>query len=124
MDREKTVAVAQPIDRRRAAHDRDRFHSLRHHPAAGVGVRRPAGNREDPEAFDPEPVGELAQQRRPIEQPPFGSKLRIANAGPIRRDDAHPEIARRVIRQLRHRPRAGPAVAKEDRRAAADRRIR
>ena len=58
---------------------------------------------------------ELAHQRRPIEQRPIRMEIRIANSGPIRRDDPHPKLPRRIMSQLRHRARAGPTVTEEDR---------
>ena len=51
---EQTIVFVQLGDRRRAADDRDRFHSLRHRPRTRVGVGRAAGNREHPKFFDPQ----------------------------------------------------------------------
>jgi hypothetical protein len=105
-------------DMRRAAGHRYFFHPLGQHPGARIRVRRAAGNGENPKAIDLEAIGQRSEQRRPVDEPAIRLEIGVANSGAIRRDDAHADIARGVVRELGHRPRAGPAMTKENRDAA------
>jgi hypothetical protein len=117
VEMEQAASIAQLRDMGSAARHRDVFHTLRHHPPAGISVGRSAGDRENAEAIDLQMIRQRTQQRRPIDQPPALLEIRVANARSIGRDDAHTEIARRIMSQLGHGPRAGPAMTKENRNA-------
>jgi len=85
--------IAQLGNRRGAAHNRDRPSAATHSPRSRKTVGGTSGESEHPEIFDLQMVGELFDNRRPVEQLPIGLKRRSANSRPVWRNDAHAQLA-------------------------------
>src|SRR4051794_19356595 len=112
---EQARMILEIENRRSAARNRNRAHAIWKFPAGRIRVRRAARYCENTESLDSQMIRQLLNNLRPIDQLAIWLKTRIANSGPVRRNNFHAELARSVLGQLRHCPRARPTVKKENR---------
>ena len=101
----------------RARDQRDGRDPLAEHVPAGRRIRpaeRPAHHRE---SIEPQSVGERCDVGRPVPQRASLVSFGGPDPRPVRRDDADPELARRVVEPRDVEPAAQPAVTVDDRRA-------
>jgi hypothetical protein len=103
---------------RRAAHNRDCPHALRHGGGCCVGVGSATGNPEHAKCADAKMIDQLSHNGRPIAQSTIGLQTRSAHAGPIRGNNTNPQVTGVIICESRHRARAWPAMTKYHRYAA------
>ena len=115
--REQARVIVKIDNRRRAARDRGRADAVPKFPRGRVSVRRAPRDRENVESLESQVIRQLLNALRPIDQSAVRLKCRITNSGPIRRNNSHVQLERCALGQLRHCPRARPAVEKENRHA-------
>ena len=70
----QAAKIGQFCDRRRAANHRNRANARRHRPRSRKSIGGTTGNAQDPKFSVPQFIGDLAEQRQPVEQLPFRMK--------------------------------------------------